>query len=281
MRNFALLLLLAAARISCGDAFTPPDPSFVHTISHTSIAFVKHEAHNIANLYNDALHQFPLATKMLTGGTLATAGDAIAQSKIKEEPYDKRRAASFMTFDMAYRALQHVLYPIVVASCHGQHIQHLLPHNMIVSNDLLAGMEETAVAQLAIVPLFYYPVFFGLTGFLQGLSPGASLDRAKEMFIPLMQRNLLFWIPVQFIQFTYIDEQLQIPFLSVAGLCWTFMLSAVAGSAAKTASSPNASTPQEQLDEQVVVEEDDINDQDFAVPSALVNEKLTANTVSG
>lgn len=45
-----------------------------------------------------------------------------------------------------------------------------------------------------------------------------------------MERNLLFWIPVQFIQFKFIPEDLQIPFLCTCGLCWTFILSIMAGS---------------------------------------------------
>lgn len=45
-----------------------------------------------------------------------------------------------------------------------------------------------------------------------------------------MERNLLFWIPVQFIQFGFVQEDLQIPFLCVCGLGWTFILSIMAGS---------------------------------------------------
>lgn len=35
---------------------------------------------------------------------------------------------------------------------------------------------------------------------------------------------------VQFVQFAFIQEDLQIPFLSICGLAWTFILSANAGS---------------------------------------------------
>merc|ERR1712087_658818 len=46
-----------------------------------------------------------------------------------------------------------------------------------------------------------------------------------------MKRNLLFWIPVQYVQFGYVPTWVQIPFLSAAGLGWTFILSVLAGSA--------------------------------------------------
>merc|ERR1712224_277299 len=95
----------------------------------------------------------------------------------------------------------------------------------------LAAMEQTLASQLGIVPFLYYPAFFAISGAIQGLSASAAVSRARENFIPLMKRNLLFWIPVQFIQFGYIQEDLQIPFLSCAGLAWTFILSVYAGSA--------------------------------------------------
>ena len=39
---------------------------------------------------------------------------------------------------------------------------------------------------------------------------------------------------VQFVQFGFIEESLQIPFLAVAGLGWTFIISAFAGNAKKS-----------------------------------------------
>ena len=104
--------------------------------------------------------------------------------------------------------------------------------HMATISDYYGGVvEQTLASQLGIVPFLYYPVFFSLTAFIQGLGAHGAIERAKENFFPLMKRNLLFWIPVQFVQFGFIEENLQIPFLSVAGLCWTFILSVSAGSA--------------------------------------------------
>ena len=193
-------------------------------------------AQNALDAYKHSLHTNPLPTKMMTGATLAMTGDAIAQSK-EEGPYDVRRAASFGTFDMAYRALQHAAFPWIVEHCRGQFfaaaVSAVTVGTFHASPDMttnFAALEQTLASQLGIVPFLYYPVFFALTGFMQGLTVDGSVDRAKEKFLPLMQRNLLFWIPVQFIQFGFIEEGLQIPFLSVAGLGWTFILSIMAGS---------------------------------------------------
>jgi len=180
--------------------------------------------------YKHLLKTHPLPTKMITGATLAVCGDAIAQSKSTDEDYDKRRAASFAVFDMAYRALQHFSFPVIVAHFHGQ-VLGSLPIIDTLDSSQLAAMEQTLASQLGIVPFLYYPAFFTISGAIQRLSAQAAWSRALDNFVPLMKRNLLFWIPVQFIQFGYIQEDLQIPFLSCAGLAWIFILSAYAGSA--------------------------------------------------
>jgi hypothetical protein len=237
MMNKLSLLILSMA-VGMNHALVPPglhiagDPShLMTTVQHTGALLTG----KVATTYTTLLSQHPLVTKMATGGVLATCGDAIAQSQT-DEPYDLRRAASFMAFDMVYRAVQHVSFPVIVHECQGQYMATLLS-NLHLSSFLhlptayAATAEQTLASQLGIVPFFYYPVFFTLTAFIQGLSAEGALDRAKENFIPLMKRNLLFWLPVQFVQFGFIDENLQIPFLSVAGLCWTFILSVAAGSA--------------------------------------------------
>lgn len=202
------------------------------TASHV-LPHVAHHVNPAANLlhsYKDLLKNHPLQTKMATGATLAVCGDAIAQSQEQGTPYDKRRAASFGAFDTAYRAVQHAAFPVIVQQCHGQFLGALFT-GLTIPSAYLAAMEQTLASQLGIVPFFYYPVFFALTAAIQGLDAEAAVQRAKDMFLPLMKRNLLFWIPVQFVQFGFVPEDLQIPFLSACGLAWTFILSVAAGSA--------------------------------------------------
>lgn len=45
---------------------------------------------------------------------------------------------------------------------------------------------------------------------------------------------------MQFIQFGFIEESLQIPFLAVCGLVWTFIISLFAGNAKKSYSEEDA-----------------------------------------
>eukprot|EP00815_Leptocylindrus_aporus_P011721 CAMPEP_0116070918 /NCGR_PEP_ID=MMETSP0322-20121206/13391_1 /TAXON_ID=163516 /ORGANISM="Leptocylindrus danicus var. apora, Strain B651" /LENGTH=317 /DNA_ID=CAMNT_0003559009 /DNA_START=55 /DNA_END=1008 /DNA_ORIENTATION=- len=211
---------------------------------HQATTTISLEGSQLLASYKSELVMHPLTTKMLTGSTLAVCGDAIAQSRGYDDEggrYDTKRATSFAAFDAVYRAVQHVSFPVIVQELHGQYIGLFvasLPlfqsglHALAWDNQSFYGaMEQTLASQLGIVPFFYYPVFYTITAFVQGLSQEQALDRAKETFIPLMKRNLLFWIPVQFVQFQFIDESLQIPFLSVCGLCWTFIISLFAGNA--------------------------------------------------
>lgn len=251
----SILLLIVTSSVHGFGVIPDPSPA-LDVLSHATVGLTG----KLAHAYTDSLVQHPLITKMLTGGTLATAGDAIAQSRTDEE-YDNRRAASFMAFDMCYRALQHVSFPIIVHECQGQFLGPIFSQFPV---EYSAAMEQTLASQLGIVPFLYYPVFFSLTAALQGISAEAGLQRAKENFLPLMKRNLLFWIPVQFVQFGFIDEQLQIPFLSVAGLCWTFILSVAAGSA------KGYSDSKEQIALQDSIPKEEVNRQSFPVSKVSV-----------
>jgi Mpv17 / PMP22 family len=205
-----------------------------------------------------------------------TKKPSFIKTKISNPPsrieYDIRRTCSFGLFDMTYRGLQHFAFPIIVTQCNGQNLLNIVESisskvtmmtSLVSSSSILptiaredttatflafqttaASIEQALASQLLIVPFFYYPIFFTLTGMLQGLTIPQMIQRAQENFIPLMKRNLLFWIPIQYIQFSSISDELQIPFLSVCGLLWTFILSIRAGSTKQYSSASNDSASQ-------------------------------------
>jgi len=201
----------------------------------------------VVSMYKDALNHSPLETKLITGGALAFLGDAIAQSK--DEEYDKKRAAAFVAFDMVYRAVQCALFPYITETCDGHFFKSLLPivplsdQNQMLDMHFLATLEQTCANQFIIIPIIYYPVFFSLTGWVQGLSLEATMERVQSTIVPLLKRNWAFWIPVQYFQFGYVDEPLQIPFLCAVGLAWTFILSTSAGSTKNYADEDSIEAP--------------------------------------
>jgi len=182
--------------------------------------------------YQAALKAHPYQTKIFTGVVLAFAGDAIAQLR-EPAPYDKKRAVAFACFDAIYRAVQQFTYPPLISHFQGQYIIALLASIGVSSNSAMTTfsgpLETTLISQLVIIPTLYYPVFYAVTGAVQGLTFDETVQRAKDTFIPLMKRNLLFWIPIQFGAFGFIQEDLQIPVLILCGLVWTIILSVSAG----------------------------------------------------
>jgi hypothetical protein len=188
------------------------------------------------NEYQSLLAVHPLPTKLVTGAILAVAGDAVAQSRDKGD-YSASRGASFAAFDVTYRAVQHHLFPWIVENFQGRYfltaIEAIGLSQVLGNVDVMAAMERALVNQLIVVPFFYYPVFFLFSGVQLGLTWDEGVDRAKQNFLPLMKRNLLFWVPIQYAQFAFVPLDLQIPFLCVAGLVWTYILSILAGSAQK------------------------------------------------
>lgn len=186
----------------------------------------------MVSMYKDALMDNPFETKLVTGGVLAFCGDAIAQSG--DDEYDAPRAMAFVSFDMVYRALQIILFPEIIRTCDGNLMSSILTSvNLSTDIHYLATLEQTFANQFVVIPFIYYPVFYSMTGWLQGLSTRTTIERAQSTIFPLLRRNWLFWIPVQYFQFGYVEENLQIPFLCLAGLIWTFILSSAAGSTQK------------------------------------------------
>jgi protein Mpv17 len=215
-----------------------------------------------ATTYRHALKEDPLQTKICTGIFLAVVGDGLAQAREPQE-YNVPRAASFAAFDGCYRAVQQFTYPPMIQLCKGKFLHGILATLGVASSTnlpILAAIEQTLVSQLVIIPTVYYPVFYAVTGAVQGLTLDQTIQRAKDTFVPLMKRNLLFWIPIQFFCFAFVEENLQIPILTVCGLVWTIILSVIAGSVKVqpvVISAPTTTAPTTTMSEEELILQDD------------------------
>ena len=190
----------------------------------------------VLDSYTQLLIEHPLTTNIATAGALAAAGDAVAQ---RNNVYDAKRGLSFVAFDAAYRGgFQTPLLPWIIDHCHGDVLGQVLS----VDTNILAAAECTLFNQLTVIPIVYYPLFFGITGYVQNLDTEASLQRAKTQFTTLCVRNWKFWVPANFLQFCLLPNEWQVPYTCAMGFIWNVILSASAGDArVEAAAAPSSS----------------------------------------
>jgi len=182
----------------------------------------------LAKAYGTALITHPMQTKLVSAAALGVASDWVAQTR-EPEAYDVWRSTSFLVFSVLYRGLfQHFAFPRIIDLCNGNMLATLLPA-CAGAIRLLAAIERTLFNQLVVVPIVYYPMFFAITGAVQGLSPSESLQRARKHYLPLMLTTLSFWVPINLYQFFFLPVDWQVPFVCAIGFLWTVILSVLAG----------------------------------------------------
>lgn len=105
--------------------------------------------------------------------------------------------------------------------------------------DVAVAVAKVAVNQFFVVPAIYMPLFFAVTGALGGLNVNQAQARARSLYLPLLQRNYFYWLPMQFVQFFVVPPEWQIPFVSLASLAWTIVLSSIGGSSTLQSAAPS------------------------------------------
>ena len=222
---------------------------------------------SLLQAYQHLLQLHPLTTKAVTSGILAGAGDAIAQ-RSSAEPYDKKRGLAFVSFGALYTGLfQHYWFQYLndhVLTWGSQaglwpataSLGSIPVHDLYKNSewwmyfDIMDAFQDGApsdnilaicklvVNQFGMIPIVYLPLYFALTGALSDLSLEESWERMKSLYFGILKRNYVYWLPVQFIQFSLIPTEFQIPYVSAMSLIWTCILSSVSASAATAEEAP-------------------------------------------
>ena len=183
----------------------------------------------LRGLYDHLLQTQPVPTRMATAACLAVLGDAVAQRSGKScERYDARRAFSIVVVEATYRGImQQPILMWIETTFTGRFLATFLSLPL----PLLATAERVAFNMFVVSPWAYYPLYFAITGPLQGLTVRDTWRRAQAQFPSLFGINLCYWLPVQSLQFALVPPQYKVPFICLAGLVWNVILSALTGSA--------------------------------------------------
>lgn len=61
-------------------------------------------------------------------------------------------------------------------------------------------------------PFFYFPVFYGMKGFVEGRSPQAIYDKYRAELWDNCKALWTIWVPAQLVNFSVVPRHLRIPF---------------------------------------------------------------------
>ncbi|GMH78005.1 hypothetical protein TrST_g10606 [Triparma strigata] len=185
----------------------------------------------------------PLFINCVSGIMLAAAADLLAQVmkidftsdvKVFENPYlmafktkrerfskwvsnfrtnmgtvDLTRMAGFALFGLAVKGFIQFYY-------YGFFIDKITNGNCILS---------TMFDQLIYVPALYYPLYFTCTGLFQGRSIRESLSYYKSSFVNLCLASIVFWTPIQILNFKLIPVLWRNIVVLFSAFVWTLLLS--------------------------------------------------------
>jgi len=181
-----------------------------------------------AAFYSSALALHPLETKAATAALLSVTSDALVQRR-EAGGYDVKRTAAFAIFNVAYKGFfLHFSLPILFAVCQGNVLKNVAG-SLHLADSVLVALERTIANQLVVVPLVFFPLFFAVTGCVQGLSAAQSMQRLRENYLPMCWSSMKFWVPVQIAQFLWLPLKWQVSCVQAVSFVWNMVLSSLCG----------------------------------------------------
>jgi len=61
-------------------------------------------------------------------------------------------------------------------------------------------------------PFFYFPVFYGMKGYVEGRAPSAIYERYRAELWDNCKALWTIWVPAQLVNFSVVPRHLRIPF---------------------------------------------------------------------
>eukprot|EP00928_Gymnodinium_smaydae_P046990 TRINITY_DN31333_c0_g1_i1.p1 TRINITY_DN31333_c0_g1~~TRINITY_DN31333_c0_g1_i1.p1 ORF type:complete len:282 (-),score=31.63 TRINITY_DN31333_c0_g1_i1:205-1050(-) len=165
------------------------------------------------SVYSRCLSRAPLLTKILTGSSLAAAGDIVAQTIERRDAIDLQRLLTFGSVGIWWTgAFQHYWL-------------NFLARHFVGSSPRVVAT-KVALNQLIVHPFIYFPAFFLWNGKVYG---GKSVEEISSKFQAEAPSCILhmwcLWIPANVVQFHYIPVPMQVLYISVVNFVWNTMLS--------------------------------------------------------
>ena len=182
---------------------------------------------SMLSLYRLSLKTRPIATKVLTGATVAGSGDVAAQAiawKASSSPldfkeaWDFRRTLGVATFGASYSGFfSHYLFCFYARRFPTVNVPNTVRY--------LNAAKLTAFHQLCTLPLIYFPSFFLTVEAVRGLPLHSNLTNFRSKFWDSYKVGALVFTPVMAGQFLFVPLPMQVLYITSAAFGWVTYLS--------------------------------------------------------
>ncbi|XP_034256893.1 mpv17-like protein isoform X2 [Thrips palmi] len=155
-------------------------------------------------------HKYPLSRGMLSYACIWPLGSCVQQKIQGKEKLDYWRALRFSLYGCCFVAPTLYTWMTIAG--------YLFP-----KPGLRSGIYKAVVEQFTYGPIAICCFYSGMT-LLEGGSKEDAINETREKFLPTWQTAVCVWPFVQTVNFRFIPEKNQIPFVSLCSFLWTVFL---------------------------------------------------------
>ncbi|KAJ2706557.1 hypothetical protein H4R19_004997 [Coemansia spiralis] len=170
----------------------------------------------LVQLWNLCAARRPLLTQSLTNGTMAGAGDALAQCLAPAEAYDPWRTARFAAFGCLFGPVAFRWYSL---------LDRTFPLAAARPRARAIG-KRVAADQIAFAPVAV-AAFFGVMGALELKTPGEIGTSFRDKYPAALAGNYVLWPAAQAVNFGVVPLVYRVPFSGLVSVVWNTYLSLV------------------------------------------------------
>ena len=175
---------------------------------------------------------FDTIRDVTTGGALAISGDIIAQSLAARGAQDPDDTQASLAFPPANWDATRTLALGTFGALYTGGAQHFIFG--FLNGSLSDPVQRLVLAQFCFIPFLYYPTYLLVVPALRTLpldEQVATVERERlqtqvlQRLPATLVRNWSFWLPVQFVQFSFIPPDMHVTYCAAFGVIWNAILS--------------------------------------------------------
>ena len=181
---------------------------------------------NLGKKYIRVSEKFPHSVAGMTAGSIFFASDTSCQLFVdRRTEWDPRRTLGIVIWGAMY---------------YGGPLKWLyLAMDRVMGPG--HGLHKAIFDVVVHTPVLVIPSFYVVTGLVKGQSPGQVAEQLREEWLEASTGSVLFWMPISFMNLSWVRQELRVPVTSAASFFHKLWLSWLSNRAI-TAALPGAAT---------------------------------------